>query len=133
MPSRPRSSTSDTVGSSPSRRARVPSALASTWTWSCRRRSSLIGTHPRRAPRRRPLGTAEEALVSGISERAVDGVLPASTLKAGAGAKLYGAFKKDSGAAAKAAGYFRDDPNSITGRWVAIGIGLIVAVVAFGF
>jgi uncharacterized membrane protein YgcG len=83
--------------------------------------------------RRRPLGRPEAALARSIDSRAIGGVLSASTLKSGAGAELWQAFKKDTGAAAKAAGYFRDDPNSITGRWVAIGIGLVVAVVVFGF
>jgi uncharacterized membrane protein YgcG len=83
--------------------------------------------------RRRPLGDAESALARSIEGRSVGGVLSASTLKAGAGAELFQAFKKNAGRAAKAAGYFRDDPNSITGRWVAIAIGLIIAVVVFGF
>jgi len=83
--------------------------------------------------RRRPLGGPEGALAASIRGRSVAGVLSASTLKSGAGAELWEAFKKNTGAAAKATGYFRDNPNSITGRWVAIGIGLIVAVVVFGF
>jgi len=83
--------------------------------------------------RRRPLGSPEGALAASIRGRSVAGVLSASTLKSGAGAELWEAFKKNTGAAAKATGYFRDNPNSITGRWVAIGIGLIVAVVVFGF
>jgi uncharacterized membrane protein YgcG len=83
--------------------------------------------------RRRPLGPAEAALARSIESRSIDGVLSSSTLKSGAGAELWEAFKKNTGAAAQAAGYFRDDPNKITGRWVAIGIGLIVVVVVFGF
>ena len=83
--------------------------------------------------RRRPLGGPEAGLASSIRGRSVAGVLSASTLKSGAGAELWEAFKKNTGAAAKATGYFRDNPNSITGRWVAIGIGLIAAVVVFGF
>jgi len=83
--------------------------------------------------RRRPLGQPEKALARSIADRSTDGVLSSSTLKSGAGAELWQAFKKDTGAAAKAAGYFRDDPNSITRRWVVIGIGLVVAVVVFGY
>lgn len=83
--------------------------------------------------RRRPLGQPEKTLAARIEDRSTGGVLSASTLKSGAGVELWNAFKKDTGAAAKASGYFRDDPNSITGRWVAIGIGLVVAVVVFGF
>jgi len=83
--------------------------------------------------RRRPLGGPERALAASIRGRSVDGVLSASTLKSGAGAELWEAFKSDTGAAAQATGYFRDNPNSITGRWVVIGIGLIVAVVVFGY
>jgi uncharacterized membrane protein YgcG len=83
--------------------------------------------------RRRPLGDAESILARSIEGRSIGGLLSASTLKAGAGAELFAAFKKNAGAAAKAAGYFRDDPNSITGRWVAIGVGLIIGVVVFGF
>jgi len=83
--------------------------------------------------RRRPLGSPEAGLASSIRGRSVAGVLSASTLKSGAGAELWEAFKKSTGVAAKDAGYFRDNPNSITGRWVAIGIVLIVAVVVFGF
>ena len=83
--------------------------------------------------RRRPLGHPEKALALSIESRSSDGVLSSSTLKSGAGAELWSAFKKSTGAAAKASGYFRDDPNSITGKWVAIGIGLVVVVVVFGF
>jgi uncharacterized membrane protein YgcG len=83
--------------------------------------------------RRRPLGIAEAKLAEEIETRATGGVLSWATLKGGEGSKLWESFKKDVGRAAKAAGYFRDDPNRLTGRWLAVGIGLIVAVVAFGF
>jgi uncharacterized membrane protein YgcG len=83
--------------------------------------------------RRRPLGQAEAALARSIEAKSTGGVLSASTLKAGAGSELFEAFKKRVGAAATEAGYFRDDPNKITGRWVAIGFGLVVSVVLFGF
>jgi uncharacterized membrane protein YgcG len=83
--------------------------------------------------RRRPLGQAESALARSIEGRSVGGVLSASTLKSGAGAELWAAFKKNTGAASKRLGYFRDDPNGITGKWVGVGIGLVVVVVVFGF
>ena len=83
--------------------------------------------------RRRPLGTAEAGLADEIASRATGGVLSWATLKGGEGSKLWESFKKDIGRAAKAAGYFRDDPNRLTGRWLAVAIGLIVAVVVFGF
>lgn len=83
--------------------------------------------------RRRPLGDAEEALARSVAAKATGGILSWSTLKAGEGAKLYDSFKKNLGRAAKKAGYFREDPNRLTGRWVGIAIVLIVAVVAFGF
>jgi uncharacterized membrane protein YgcG len=83
--------------------------------------------------RRRPLGTAEASLAAAIDERSIGRVLGWSTLKGGAGAELYEAFKKDAGRAAKAAGYFRDDPNRLTGIWLGVGIGLVAAVVVFGF
>ena len=83
--------------------------------------------------RRRPLGTAESGLADAIAAKATGGVLSWSELKSGEGAKLWESFKKDAGRAAKAAGYFRDDPNRLTGRWLAVGIALIAAVVAFGF
>jgi uncharacterized membrane protein YgcG len=83
--------------------------------------------------RRRPLGTAEASLADDISTRATGGVLSWATLKGGEGSKLWESFKKDIGRAARAAGYFRDDPNRLTGRWLAVGIGLIAAVVVFGF
>jgi uncharacterized membrane protein YgcG len=83
--------------------------------------------------RRRPLGPAEESLADAIKARTVGGVLGWSSLKSGEGAKLWEGFKKDAGRAAQAAGYFRDDPNRLTGRWLAIGIALIAAAVVFGF
>ena len=83
--------------------------------------------------RRRPLGAAESSLADSIAAKATGGVLSWSELKGGEGAKLWESFKQDSGRAAKATGYFRDDPNRLTGRWLAVGIALIAAVVAFGF
>jgi uncharacterized membrane protein YgcG len=83
--------------------------------------------------RRRPLGSAESGLADAIATKATGGVLSWSELKGGEGAKLWESFKKDAGRAAKAAGYFRDDPNRLSGRWLAVGIALIAAVVAFGF
>lgn len=83
--------------------------------------------------RRRPLGDAEAALASSIDGRSTGGVLPWSRLKDGAGQELWQAFKKDAGRAVRTAGYFRDDPNRLTGRWLVIGIGLVAAVVVFGF
>jgi uncharacterized membrane protein YgcG len=83
--------------------------------------------------RRRPLGAAEAALVISIASKAVDGVLTWSQLRAGEGAKLYASFKSNLGAAAKATGFFRDDPNKITSRWAGIGVAVVVLVVVFGF
>jgi uncharacterized membrane protein YgcG len=83
--------------------------------------------------RRRPLGTAEASLAQAIDARTVGGVLGWSSLKSGEGAKLWAGFKKDAGQAAQAAGYFRDDPNRLTARWLGIGIGLVAAAVVFGF
>ena len=83
--------------------------------------------------RRRPLGTAEARLARDIDGRAFGGVLEWSRLKRGTGQELWEAFKKDAGQAAKEAGYFRDDPNRLTGRWLAAGIGLVIAVAVFGF
>jgi uncharacterized membrane protein YgcG len=83
--------------------------------------------------RRRPLGTAEGSLAESIAAKATGGVLSWTELKGGEGAKLWESFKKDAGRAARATGYFRDDPNRLTGRWLAVGIALSVAVVAFGF
>jgi uncharacterized membrane protein YgcG len=83
--------------------------------------------------RRRPLGTAEGMLAESIKAKSIGGVLSWSRLKSGEGAKLYEAFKKDLGRAAKASGFFRDDPNAITGKWAGIGVGLVVLLVVFGF
>jgi uncharacterized membrane protein YgcG len=94
--------------------------------------SPLIDTSSLEA-RRRPLGAAESSLANSIAAKATGGVLSWSELKGGEGAKLWESFKRDAGRAAKAAGYFRDDPNRLTGRWLAVGIALIAAVVAFGF
>ena len=90
--------------------------------------------------RRRPLGSAEASLERAISRNAVDlptgwEVLTSDRLKAGEGKKLFDEFKADLGRAAKASGWFRDDPNRLPGRWTGIGIGLIVAagIAAFLF
>jgi uncharacterized membrane protein YgcG len=83
--------------------------------------------------RRRPLGAAEAALALSIGSKAVGGILSWTQLKAGEGAKLWESFRKDAGRAAAATGFFRDDPNSLTGRWAGIGIAVIVLVVVFGF
>ena len=60
-------------------------------------------------------------------------MLSYSKLKAGEGAKLWESFKSDLGRAAKRSGFFREDPNKLPATWTAIGVGLMVAVVAFGF
>jgi uncharacterized membrane protein YgcG len=83
--------------------------------------------------RRRPLGAAEDDLAKSIAGKASGGVLSWASLKAGEGAKLFASFKKDLGRAAKAAGYFREDPNKLSGTWAGIGFGVIIAVVVFGF
>ena len=83
--------------------------------------------------RRRPIGSAEEDLARSIASKASGGVLSWTRLKAGEGAKLYASFNKDMGRAARSAGYFREDPNKLPGRWIGIGIGLIVLVAIFGF
>ncbi len=83
--------------------------------------------------RRRPIGSAEDDLARSIASKAPGGVLSWKELKAGDGAKLYASFQKDLGRAAKAAGFFREDPNKLPSRWLGIGIGLIVLVVVFGF
>lgn len=83
--------------------------------------------------RRRPLGSAEGDLAASIASKATGGVLSWTSLKSGQGAKLYEAFKKDLGRAAKAAGYFREDPNKLSARWLGLGVALIIAVVVFGF
>ena len=83
--------------------------------------------------RRRPLGNPEGDLARSISSKSLGGILSWTQLKSGEGAKLYESFRGNMGRAAKASGWFRDNPNSLTGRWAAIGGGLIAAVVAFGF
>jgi uncharacterized membrane protein YgcG len=83
--------------------------------------------------RRRPLGDAEGDLARSIAAKSTGGVLSWTSLKAGEGAKLWESFRKDLGRAAKQSGYFREDPNKLPGRWVGIGVALMVAVVAFGF
>ena len=77
--------------------------------------------------RRRPLGHAEKTLIGDIRRRAVvedgDGrlMLSSAELRKGEGAKLFSAFKSSMGSAAKASGWFRDDPTKLTGRWAGIG------------
>jgi uncharacterized membrane protein YgcG len=91
--------------------------------------------------RRRPLGSAESQLRSSISGKAdepsstVPGarVLTSERLKAGKGQELWQSFRKDLGRAAKAAGWFRDDPNRLTGRWAGVGIGVVIATLVFGW
>jgi uncharacterized membrane protein YgcG len=83
--------------------------------------------------RRRPLGAAEGDLVQSIAGKASGGVLSWASLKAGEGAKLYQAFKKDLGRVAKAGGYFREDPNKLSAQWAGIGVAVIIAVAIFGF
>ena len=83
--------------------------------------------------RRRPLGAAEGDLAQSIKAKSSGGVLSWTKLKSGEGAKLWTSFQKDIGRAAKASGYFREDPNKLTGQWAGIGFALMIAVVAFGF
>ena len=83
--------------------------------------------------RRRPLGAAEGKLAASIAAKAVGGRLGWTELKSGEGAKLYASFHKEIGRAAKAAGFFREDPNKLPGTWTGIAIGTIIAVVVFGF
>lgn len=83
--------------------------------------------------RRRPLGTAEGQLADSIAAKATGGVLSWTQLKAGEGAKLYDSFRKNLGRAAKAAGFFREDPNKLSGTWAAIGAALIGLVLVFAF
>jgi uncharacterized membrane protein YgcG len=83
--------------------------------------------------RRRPLGAAEDDLARSIAAKASGGVLSWASLKAGEGAKLYAAFKKNLGRAAKAAGYFREDPNKLSAQWAGIGVAVIVAAAVFAF
>jgi uncharacterized membrane protein YgcG len=83
--------------------------------------------------RRRPLGDAEGQLAQSIKAKSRGGVLSWSELKSGDGAKLWDSFKSDLGRAAKRSDFFREDPNKLPAKWAGIGIGLMVAVVAFGF
>jgi uncharacterized membrane protein YgcG len=83
--------------------------------------------------RRRPLGSAEAQLAQSIAAKAVGSRLSWAQLKTGEGAKLYESFKRNLGRAAKDAGYFREDPNKLPTIWAGIAIGLIVAIVVFGF
>ncbi|MEO5704201.1 MAG: TPM domain-containing protein [Candidatus Limnocylindrales bacterium] len=83
--------------------------------------------------RRRPLGAAEGQLAAAIAAKAFFGSLSWTQLKSGEGARLYASFKKNMGRAAKAAGYFKDDPNRLPATWTGLAVGLIVAVVVFGF
>jgi uncharacterized membrane protein YgcG len=83
--------------------------------------------------RRRPLGPAEADLAQAIKAKSTGGVLRYSQLKAGEGAKLWERFQKAAGRAAKAAGYFREDPNKLPTQWIGFGVLLIVAVAGFGF
>jgi uncharacterized membrane protein YgcG len=83
--------------------------------------------------RRRPLGPAESALLEGVGDATVAGVLSWSQLRTGTGKKLFDAFEKALGQAALAAGWFRDDPTAITSRWVAVGVGLSIAGAALAF
>jgi uncharacterized membrane protein YgcG len=88
--------------------------------------------------RRRPLGAAETALEAAIERKArrqPDGsqVLTSEKLREGAGKELLDGFRKDLGRAGEAEGWYRDDPNRLTGRWRGIGIGVIIlAAIAFG-
>lgn len=79
--------------------------------------------------RRRPLGDAEQALVSSIRSKASDGVLSNATLRKGDGASLASAFRKDLGRAAKASPWFRDDPTRLTGIWFGIGLAVVILAV----
>jgi uncharacterized membrane protein YgcG len=83
--------------------------------------------------RRRPLGDAEGDLAQSIAAKSSGGVLSWTKLKSGEGAKLWASFQKDIGRAAKASGYFREDPNKLPTKWAGIGVTVIVAVVLFGF
>jgi uncharacterized membrane protein YgcG len=83
--------------------------------------------------RRRPLGDAETALVEAVRTQvgaSGDGVLSNDELRKGAGAKLYSAFRKNLGKAAKASPWFRDDPTRLTGLWLSVGIvALVLALI----
>jgi uncharacterized membrane protein YgcG len=82
--------------------------------------------------RRRPLGSAELSLSNSIASKAIAASSAGTQLKAGEGAKLYESFRKNLGRAAKATGYFREDPNKLPARWIGIAVALIVFVVIFG-
>ena len=81
--------------------------------------------------RRRPLGAAEAALAMSISSKSVGGVLSWDRLKQGEGAKLYASFKSNIGKAAQQSGFFRDDPNAITSRWMGFGLALVIGIIVF--
>jgi uncharacterized membrane protein YgcG len=83
--------------------------------------------------RRRPLGSAEGQLADSVAAKSIGRRLSWTQLKTGEGAKLYESFRKNMGRSAKAAGYFREDPNALPAKWAGIAVGLIVAVVVFGF
>ena len=86
--------------------------------------------------RRRPLGEAETALVDAVRAQIRvdgDGVLSNDELRKGEGAKLYAAFRKNLGKAAKASPWFRDDPTRLTNLWHGIGIAAIIAAVVGAF
>jgi uncharacterized membrane protein YgcG len=84
--------------------------------------------------RKRPLGDAEAALVEAVRTKVrstSDGVLSNADLRKGEGARLYAAFRKSIGRAAKTSPWFRDDPSHLTTLWHGLGIGaLVLAVVA---
>jgi uncharacterized membrane protein YgcG len=83
--------------------------------------------------RRRPLGSAEGKLADSIKAKSTGGVLSWTTLKAGEGAKLYESFRKNLGRAAKASGFFKEDPNKLSATWAGIGGTLIGVVLVFAF
>jgi uncharacterized membrane protein YgcG len=74
--------------------------------------------------RRRPLGDPEAGLFLSIAAKALNGVLGWKELKAGEGKKLFDAFRPAIGRAAKASGWFRDDPTKLTSRWASVGVAL---------
>jgi len=98
---------------------------------------------PSRDARRRPLGDAEAGLllkiagkgedVPSLDGRTVDRVLTSEELKKGEGKSLYDAFRKELGRGAAASGWFREDPTAITGRWLGVGIVLVIAAAAVFF
>jgi uncharacterized membrane protein YgcG len=83
--------------------------------------------------RSRPLGVAEHGLAQQIDlETDDEGVLDSTRLKSGVGKQLYDAFRKHMGVAAQASGWFRDDPNRLSGRWASVGVTLgVLAVLGF--